>query len=132
MRGFDHTVRIGDGDAGLIVDKTPVECHGGLAQITWHIGNLEPTIPDTGIHLAVRFDGEVVGGLLRGDPEGIWGDDATDIHAVVECPAGSHVIDLEVQAISGEWGFPYVANVGERQAHGLVVNRGFTVEEVWG
>ena len=132
LRSFDRTVRIGEADAGLVVDSTPVTCHGGLLRIQWHIGNLEPTVPDTGIHLAVRFDGVPVGGLLRGSTRGIWNDSPSGIQAVILCPAGAHVVDLAITSVVGTWGFPYVVNVGDPVPHDLVVNRGFIVTETWG
>jgi hypothetical protein len=131
LRSFGQTVWITPSSQGLIVDQTALECHGGMAHVVWHIGNLEPIAVDTGIHLVARMDGRPVGALLRGTTVDTWGDDPAAIHAVVHCPSGLHEVDLEVRSIHGGWGFPYVVNAGEPAPADLTVNRGFIITEVW-
>ena len=132
LRGFDRSVWIDSNDNGLIVDQTTLTCHGGIAHVTWHIGNLEPVSQDVGIHLTARLDGEPIGSILRGSRVDIWGDEPASLHAVVPCPAGDHRLDLEIRSIHGRWGFPYVTSVGEPPSDELLVARGFVVSEVWG
>jgi hypothetical protein len=126
------TVRIGDADNGLILDPMDLECHGGRASISWSVGNLEPIVADTGIHLSARLDGSVVGSIMRGSTLGMWNDTPVELIAVVECPPGQHTLDLRVDSIHGAWGIPYVVNEGEPPSPYLLVNRGFVVREVWG
>ena len=64
--GYGATVRIGTEDKGRLIDPLTIECHGGRAIIVWHVGNLEPIQPDTGLTLSAVFDGKVVGSLIRG------------------------------------------------------------------
>jgi hypothetical protein len=127
-----ETVRVGDTDTGLILDPMDLECHGGRASITWTVGNLEPIVADTGIHLSARLDGVVIGSILRGSTRGIWNDTPVTLLAVTDCSAGQHTVDIRVDSISGAWGIPYVVNEGEPPSPNLLVNRGFVVREVWG
>jgi hypothetical protein len=120
---FDAAFRITHEQQGERFDPTNLVCHGGRAQITWHIGNLEPTNPDTGIHVSVLFDGDKVGTLLKGSTRGVYEDGPEEIQTVVPCPPGRHQLAVTVDSIEGEWGFPY-ANDAD------VVQRGFIVEEV--
>jgi hypothetical protein len=130
LRPINRTVRVVAKDLHMTLDRTPLTCHGGRARITWHVGNLEPTVPMTGIALSVRLDGKVIGSLLRGSADGTYNDNPASIMAVADCPAGEHVLDVVISEIDGGWGIPYVANVGERADH-LLMNRGFIVMEVW-
>jgi hypothetical protein len=127
MRLFDRTVRIGEQDAGLVLDRTPIVCHGGRARATWYVGNLEPTVPETGLHLAVRLDGAIVAGMIEGSYTGIYEDGPVSIEAIFDCTPGKHSIDVYVVSIRGGWGIPYVANVPRT---GSPVSRGFIVTEV--
>jgi hypothetical protein len=131
IRIHDESVWIDERDSALVVDETPLECHGGRAHIVWHIGNLEPQSSDVGIHLTTRLDGEEIGSILRGTTVDTWGDSPLAIHAVAECPAGEHTLDLLVRSIHGRWGFPYVVNENEPASPDLRVGRGFIVTEVW-
>lgn len=128
---FNRTVRITAADEGTEVDKTALVCHGGRVDVTWHVGNLEPTVPATGIHLSATLDGATIGSLLAGSTDGIWNDRPAGIHAVVACPAGTHVLALRIVSVQGSWGMPYVVSAGSTNIDGLVVNRGFVVTEVW-
>jgi hypothetical protein len=131
LRGHDQTVRIDERDKGRILDHTPITCHGGRARVVWHVGNLEPTRPETGIGLTARFDGVPIGSLIRGSTMGVWNDAPVSIQAVVDCPAGPHVLDLEVTFVNGSWGIPYVVSPDGPRSPNLVINRGFVVEEIW-
>jgi hypothetical protein len=131
LRSFAQTVRIDEQDVGLTLDPIDVECHGGMARIEWHVGNLEPTAPQTGIHLAAQLDGEVVASLLRGSTMGIWNDVPVSMVAVLPCPSGRHLVDLLVAHVTGQWGVPYVVNTDDEPSGILRVNRGFVVTEVW-
>lgn len=132
LRGFSETVRIDQRDIGLTIDRTALTCHGGVVEITWHVGNLEPTVPDTGIYLTARLDGQPVASITKGSTRGIYDDGPVDLRAVVDCPAGSHVVDLLIDRMwaDGGWGIPYVVNVGE-PSDGIVVMRGFVVTETY-
>jgi hypothetical protein len=131
LRPINETVRVGVDDLGMILDRTHLTCHGGRARIIWHVGNLEPTVPGTGIALSARLDGELIGSLLRGSQDGIYNDQPATIVAVVDCPAGDHVLDLVIPHITGSWGIPYVDNPERGPVQHLLMNRGFTVLEVW-
>jgi hypothetical protein len=131
LRYFSESVWIDDRDVGLVVDVTPVTCHGGRARIEWFIGNLEPQTRDTGLHLNVRLDGSVVATILRGTTVDTLGDHPVSSLAVVECPEGEHVVDLKVRLVGGRWGFPYVANEYEPPVGDLRVARGFVISEVY-
>ena len=98
--------------------------------MAWHVGNLEPTVPGTGIYLTMTFDGRAVGSLIRGSTHGVWNDAAQTIFATVDCPQGTHRLSVTIDGF-GHWGIPYAANPGE-QAQRVVVNRGFVVTEIWG
>lgn len=128
---FRETPVVTREDSGRRLDRLEFECHGGRAKIMWHIGNLEPRKPATGIHLTVRLDDERIASLLKGSTRGIWNDAPAEIHEVVDCPAGRHVLELAIESVHGAWGFPYVVNPGEPPSEHLRVNRGFIVEEVW-
>jgi len=132
LASFDQTVRLSAADEGTTIDRTALECHGGRADITWHVGNLEPTVAGTGIHLSATFDGEVIGSMIAGSSDGIWNDRPAGIRAVVACSPGTHQLAIQVVSVNGLWGIPYVVNPGERNIEGLRVNRGFVVTEVWG
>jgi hypothetical protein len=53
------------------------------------------------------------------------------VQGVVDCSAGTHVVDLLVTAITGQWGIPYVNGVDDPPATDYHVNRGFVIEEIW-
>jgi hypothetical protein len=131
MRTFRESVWIDHQMEGGAVDRTVVECHGGRAQVTWHIGNLEPVTRDSGIHLTVRMDGAPVASILRGSAVDTWGDAPLTIHAVVDCSSGQHVIDLHVSNVDGAWGFPFVVNRGDPLSPLSRIGRGFIIREVW-
>lgn len=132
LRGFDRTVRIGPRNEGLVLDTTPVTCHDGRATVTWHVGNLEPTVPDTIIYLTARLDEAAIGTIIKGSTRGIYDDGPVDLRAVVDCPAGPHTFDLLVSHVSGGgWGIPYVVTPGQPTREGVRVLRGFIVEEVY-
>jgi hypothetical protein len=128
MQLIDRTVRVGATDKGLVLDETPFECHGGRARALWYVGNLEPTVAQTGIHLAARLDGETVGALIRGSAQGLYNDGPISLATAFYCPAGHHTLDIQVLSVEGWWGIPYVANVPDI---GYPINRGFIVTEVW-
>jgi len=131
LRSHDESVWIDGRDVSLVVDETDVECHGGRAYVVWHIGNLEPQTSDVGIHLTARLDEAEIGSILRGSTVDTWGDSPNSIHAIVDCSAGLHKVDLLIRSIHGRWGFPYVVNEHEPPSPDLRVNRGFVVTEVW-
>ena len=131
LRRHDQSVWIDDRDAGLVVDETKLECHGGRAYVVWHIGNLEPQSEDVGIHLTAVLDGADIGSILRGTTVDTWGDSPLEIHAVVDCSEGTHRLALRIRSVSGRWGFPYVVNEDEPPSTDLPVNRGFVVTEAW-
>jgi hypothetical protein len=120
---FDAAFRITQAQQGEHFDPTKLVCHGGRAHVTWHIGNLEPTDPDTGIHVSVLFDGRKVGTLLKGSTRGVYDDGPEEIQTVVPCPRGRHELAATVDSIEGQWGFPYANDTD-------VVQRGFIIEEV--
>lgn len=126
-----QTVRIDGDDRGRILDTTPIVCHGGRARILWTVGNLEPTVPNTGITLTARLDGQPIGSIIRGSTNGNYNDTPVTIQTVADCPAGAHVADVVVTTIQGAWGLPYVTNVGDPPAADFSVNRGFIIEEIW-
>jgi hypothetical protein len=106
-------------------DVTRVRCHGGVARVTWYVGNLEPNTATSGIHISVFMDGRIIASLLKGGNHGIWEDAPASVETVVRCPAGLHVFSVRAgQAVTSTWGMPY-ANSNDR------VQRGFIVEEVW-
>jgi hypothetical protein len=131
LQPIDATVRVDAYDLGMKLDRTVLFCHGGRARITWHVGNLEPTVPQTGIALSIRLDGQIIGSLLRGSVEGIYEDGPASIMAVADCSPGEHELDLAISQITGGWGIPYVANVRRGAVDYLQMNRGFIVMEVW-
>jgi hypothetical protein len=121
---FDATFRITNEQKGERYDRTTLVCHGGRAHVLWYIGNLEPTVPDTLIHLSVLFDGRKVGTLLKGSTRGVYNDGPAEIQTVIPCPAGRHELAMTVDsADEGGWGIPY-ANETDR------AQRGFIIEEV--
>ena len=121
---FDKTYRFDRNHTWNQLDRTTVNCHGGRADVRWFVGNLEPTIPDTGIHLSILMDGKKISTILKGSTRGVYDDDEATIHTVVPCPAGSHVFSMRIDYIEGRWGIPY-ADPGDR------VQRGFIIHEVW-
>ena len=131
LRHVTQTVRIGPEDQGRSLDSTAVTCHGGRARVQWSTGNLEPTVIDTGITLTARFDGAPIGSLIRGSSRGDYNDAPAVIAAVVNCPAGMHVVDLLVTRLEGQWGIPYVSSATDPPSTDYHVNRGFIVEEIW-
>jgi hypothetical protein len=120
---FDATFRITKEEEGEQYDQTPLVCHGGRAHITWYVGNLEPTVPDTGIHLSLLFDGRTIGTLLKGSTHGVYDDAPAEIQTVVPCPAGRHQLAVTVDSIVGGWGIPYAGKADR-------VQRGFIIQEV--
>ncbi len=131
LRPQNETVRIGVADDGMILDPLTLTCHGGRIRVTWTVGNLEPIVADTGIHLSARLDDETIGSIIRGSARGIWNDVPVDLVTVADCSPGEHTLDLQVTAITGGWGIPYVVTKGSPPSSDLVVNRGFIVTEVW-
>jgi hypothetical protein len=129
LRGLpDGTaIDVATGEVVTEIDVTPVSCHGGRVIVEWHVGNLEPQIPHTGIHLAITMDGEVIGGILAGSADGIYDDWPAQIVAAQPCPAGPHVFAVKIQSISGYWGIPYAQPSGRAVN---VVQRGFVIWEV--
>jgi hypothetical protein len=130
LRPHVQSVWVDAQDQGLVIDPTPVTCHGGRLHVEWHVGNLEPQSADAGIHLTARFNGEPVGTIMRGSLRGIWEDDPADLHAVIDCPSGDHVVDLVVNP-SGKYGIPYAVTFGDPDLADEVVLRGFVLTEVW-
>ncbi len=105
-------------------DRMRFRCHGGRADITWYVGNLEPEVPSTGMHLSIELDGKTIATLLRGSHDGVLNDVPAVIRTIVGCPKGEHELAARM-AYSGSWNVPY-ANADDR------VQRGFIVEEFWG
>lgn len=134
LRPHDHSVWIDEDDDGLVVDPTPLECHGGRLHVTWHIGNLEPARVggEEAVHLSARLDGEVIGTVMRAGKAGTFEDSAMELHTVIDCPVGPHLVDLVIPYVTGVYGFPYVTNLGDAPRPDLRVMRGFILEEVWG
>jgi hypothetical protein len=131
LHGYGRTVRVDHTDVGLELDATGLDCHGGMLQVVWHVGNLEPTVPDTGIHLSARLDDEVIGSLIVGSTRGVWEDGPAAIHAATRCPTGGHELKLTIVSITGAWGIPYVGPPGAADSVVLRVNRGFVATEYW-
>jgi hypothetical protein len=131
LHGYGRTVRVDDTDVGLELDAAGVECHGGMLVVVWHVGNLEPTVPDTGIHLTARLDDDVIGSLIVGSTRGVWEDGPAAIHAATRCPTGDHRLALAIVGITGAWGIPYVGPPGAPDSTDLLVNRGFVAIEYW-
>ena len=131
LRTFDQSVWVGPEDRGRVVDATNLTCHGGLAHVIWHIGNLEPGVANTGIHLTAQLDGKPVGSILRGTPVEVWGDQPAELHAVIDCPTGEHDLGLLIRSIHGRWGFPSVTDPDPSTSPVPHVPRGFVVTEVW-
>jgi hypothetical protein len=131
-REMTTSVWIDERDRGTAVDAVSVDCHGGWLRMSWYIGNLEPQVPSTGIHMTVRLDGHPIATSLRGSTMGNWNDAPASILAVAPCSTGSHVVDLEIASITGRWGFPYVVTLGSLPEDGYRVPRGFILQEVWG
>lgn len=128
LSSFNKTVRAVDAGGSKpsvgTFDKTPVQCHGGMASVVWHVGNLEPTTPETGIHLSIFMDGERIGSLLKGSYNGVWEDGPEEIYTVVRCPRGPHTFYAAIDSLGGGWGIPY-ANEGD------LVKRGLIITENW-
>lgn len=131
MRAFARTVRVGERDLGLVFDRTELVCHGGRAVVAWHTGNLEPTVPDTGIQLTAYLDGEPIGSLIKGSTRGIYNDGPVTLHTVIDCPEGLHVLDIRIVHITGSWAVPFTDNIGADAPPGRLVGRGFVMTEVW-
>lgn len=129
-RGFTETVRVTADDVGRTIDPLDVECHGGVAEVGWYVGNLEPVKPSTGIHLSLRMDGDVISSALVGSTDGVYNDQPAEVRAVLDCPAGPHRFDLLIEQVTGGWGIPYVQNTDDDHG-GLVVRRGLTVWETF-
>lgn len=129
-RGTDGDVyRVVDNKSGKVgkrpertIDSMDLRCHGGTIEITWYVGNLEPTVPQTGIHLSVRLDGAQLATLLKGSTDGVWNDAPASIHTVTQCPAGSHKLEAHIDKLAGGWGIPYADPEN-------TVQRGFIVRE---
>ncbi|MGH3072153.1 MAG: hypothetical protein ACRDNB_07775 [Gaiellaceae bacterium] len=111
-------------DVGENFDTLRVQCHGGKARVTWYVGNLEPRVANTGIHISILMDGRVIGTLLKGGKQGVWEDGPASIETAVFCPRGRRAFTARIASIDGVWGMPY-ANSTDR------VQRGFIVFEVW-
>jgi hypothetical protein len=131
LRAYDHTVRLEPTDLGRLVDPMSFECHGGIATVVWHVGNLEPTYPNTGIHLTALLDDEPIASIIVGSTSGVYEDSPAELQTIVDCPAGVHALALEVTDIHGVWGFPYVVSELDSPSLDLRVNRGFRVSEIW-
>lgn len=133
LRPHDRSVWIDKDDAGLVIDHTPLDCHGGRLRVTWTVGNLEPAAVEgkQGLHLSARFDGEVLATIYRAGYNGIHEDAPASLHAVVDCPAGAHVLDLEIGHVTGVYGLPYVTNLDDPPRTDVQVLRGFIVMEVY-
>lgn len=122
---YNETYRVQAGpNLPARLDEMRIRCHGGTLRLTWQLGNLEPTHPDTGIHLTAYLDGKAVGSLLKGSTRGIWNDGPVQIESAVNCPGGQHKLWVSIDSIQGSWGIPY-ANEPDH------VQRGFIAEEIW-
>lgn len=106
------------------VDTTHVTCHGGVADVTWYTGDLEPETKKSGIHISAFMDGKEIGTLLKGGNVGVWEDGPASIRTVVPCPAGKHTFWVTFNQPNSYWGIPY-ANSNDR------VQRGFIIKEYW-
>ena len=127
---YRETVRIGEVDNGALVDALTIQCHGGMANIQWQIGNLEGITSFAGLTLKIVFDGDPIASVIKGADGHVYQDTPLSFSAVHPCPAGERRIALELSRVDGGWGFPYVVNPGDDPALTPVL-RGFVVTEVW-
>jgi hypothetical protein len=112
-------------DPGEPFDVTHVRCHGGVARVTWYLGNLEPRRPNSGIHIWISMDDATIASILRGGKVGEWEDAPAAIETVVRCRTGMHTFAAHLN-MSGQhfFGMPY-ADPPAR------IQRGFIIEELW-
>jgi hypothetical protein len=112
-------------DWGEDIDVTHVRCHGGVARVTWYVGNLEPETASSGMHIMITMDGKRIATMIRGGYGNTWEDAPASVETVTRCGAGMHTFTAQMrEATQSSWGVPY-ANTGER------VQRGFIIEEIW-
>jgi Putative Ig domain len=106
------------------IDTTQVQCHGGSVHVTWYVGDLEPTVANTGIHLDVYMNTKVITTIEKGGDSGNYNDGPATAETVVSCPSGTQTFSVGASSIDASWGIPYADP-------GTSVQRGFIVEEVF-
>jgi hypothetical protein len=103
-----------------VLDRTGISCHDGVATLLWSTGNLEPTVPETGIRISLYLDRTKIATMAKGSTRGIWNDGPVQLRTVRPCSRGRHTVTARIDRITGSWGIPY-ANKGDRVLRGLEI-----------